>query len=51
MMKFFDWMLVIAATILLGLVLAAAISDSWGGELRKAGQWQKNNVIEAPRGD
>ena len=48
-MKFFDWLMVIAAVLVLGLVLAVAISDSWGGELKKAGQWQKNNVIIAPQ--
>ncbi len=48
-MKFFDWLMILSAVLILGLVLAAAISDSWGNELRKAGTWQRNNVIEAPR--
>lgn len=50
MMKFFDWILVIAAVLTLGFVLAAAIGDSWGNELKKAGgQWQKSSVIITPK--
>ena len=48
MMKFFDWLLVLAAVLVLSFVLAAAISDSWGNELKKTGGWQKNNIIEMP---
>ncbi|MEK7172432.1 MAG: hypothetical protein AAB723_04410 [Patescibacteria group bacterium] len=50
MMKFFDWVLVVAAFLTLALVLAWAIRDSWGGELKGVGgQWQKSNVIIAPK--
>lgn len=49
-MKFFDWILVIAAVLTLGFVLASAIADSWGSELSKVGgQWQKSNVIITPQ--
>jgi len=50
MMKFFDWIMVLAAVLVLGLILAAAIVDSWGNELKNAKVWQKSNVIETPQG-
>ena len=50
MMKFFDWILVIVAILTVGFVLAWAVGDSWGNELKKVGnQWEKNSVIIAPK--
>jgi len=49
-MKFFDWILVIAAVLTLGFVLAWAVADSWGNELKQVGgQWQKSSVIITPK--
>jgi len=49
MMKFFDWVLVVVAILTLAFVLAWAIRDSWGSELKGVGgQWQKSSVIVAP---
>ena len=48
MMKFFDWVMVITAALVLALILAKAISDAYSPGIKKAGWFylEQNKAIE-----